>query len=767
MIAQPLPNRYREEIFSTVNTTGNIPFSTNIQTAKVTLDVGGNKVRTDESDLVNTTLRMDIYQPGNFVPAWGGGPDTLRKKPVIVLCFGGGFVTGSRTAWDMVALSNAFAKRGFVVGTIDYRLGMNIFDEDLAVREVYRGIQDGRSAVRYFKANAASLGIDTSHVYIAGYSAGAFIAYHNAFLDKEVERPASTYTWTYSCGLFGWSSCDAPNQGCLDCVGDNTSYYGKASLFMGFAGALGFLSNVEGPSDIPGVMFHSTDDGTVPYGYGQAFLSGLGFIGSIIGLVVEIPYTHGSGNVKNRMNIVGADGTLYTYSDRDHGPHKWDVDNDGDYDNDQTLYPESYTNASEYAYQKKLKPKSTALSGNVNVCDGTVTETYNTDFSDFYYDWNVSGGTFVTPLATRQYSNTVTVQWAPGAGPRTLTVTPYSRQLARGDLLTLNALIPTTPDLAAVEITGATNGCGGLSATQSMILKIKNVKCYNIAAGTSLSVTINESTTSTSYTENITLPSALILNDEYTHTFVGTFDMSAALTYNFSASVAIVADDNAANNAVNLSVVRTPIPSSPTVSSATICFGAANPTFTTVGANVLWYSDASLSTQVGTGLSFTPTVSAAGSYTFYLTQTVSGCVSPSGSFSFIINDLPLVSLSAFSPICVNAAAFTLSGGTPSGGTYSGAGVSGGMFNPALAGAGTHGITYSYTDVNGCSNTAVQNILVNDLPTVSLSAFSAVCIDATAFALTGGTPTGGTYSGTGVSGGMFNPALAGAGTHGIT
>jgi Ig-like domain CHU_C associated/Lysyl oxidase/Secretion system C-terminal sorting domain len=40
-------------------------------------------------------------------------------------------------------------------------------------------------------------------------------------------------------------------------------------------------------------------------------------------------------------------------------------------------------------------------------------------------------------------------------------------------------------------------------------------------------------------------------------------------------------------------------------------------------------------------------------------------------------------------------------GNPAGGTFSGPGISGSTFSPALAGAGTHTITYTYTDVNGC------------------------------------------------------------------
>ncbi|MEW6469766.1 MAG: M4 family metallopeptidase [Bacteroidota bacterium] len=62
--------------------------------------------------------------------------------------------------------------------------------------------------------------------------------------------------------------------------------------------------------------------------------------------------------------------------------------------------------------------------------------------------------------------------------------------------------------------------------------------------------------------------------------------------------------------------------------------------------------------------------------------------------------------------CINTPAFVLAGGSPSGGTYSGPGVSGGVFDPSVAGIGTHTITYTYTDVNGCTGTATQTIYVD-------------------------------------------------------
>ena len=173
----------------------------------------------------------------------------------------------------------------------------------------------------------------------------------------------------------------------------------------------------------------------------------------------------------------------------------------------------------------------------------------------------------------------------------------------------------------------------------------------------------------------------------------------------------------------------------------------------------------------GTGVSggqFDPAAAGVGSHTitYSYTNATTGC-SNSCTFTITVNPLPSVSCPANSTVCINAAAFTLTGGTPTGGTYSGTGVSGGQFNPASAGAGTHTITYSYTDGNGCTNSCTFTITVNALPVVTCPANSTICISAPAYALTGGSPTGGTYSGTGVSGGQFDPAAAGAGSHTIT
>jgi len=160
----------------------------------------------------------------------------------------------------------------------------------------------------------------------------------------------------------------------------------------------------------------------------------------------------------------------------------------------------------------------------------------------------------------------------------------------------------------------------------------------------------------------------------------------------------------------------------------------------------------------------------AGTGTYLITYTFSdgnGC-SNSTSKPLTVHSLPFVQIADQSAACISSPPFPLTGGSPAGGTYSGTGVNSltGFFDPS-SGAGTHVITYTYTDGNGCTNSAVKTLTVNDLPSVQLVNQPSVCISALPFQLSGGTPAGGTYSGPGVdpATGFFTPS-SGAGPHTI-
>ncbi|HXC03410.1 MAG TPA: PKD domain-containing protein, partial [Bacteroidia bacterium] len=162
--------------------------------------------------------------------------------------------------------------------------------------------------------------------------------------------------------------------------------------------------------------------------------------------------------------------------------------------------------------------------------------------------------------------------------------------------------------------------------------------------------------------------------------------------------------------------------------------------------------------------SSSPTFSAlaAGSYTVTITDS-KGCMVTSTT------TLTQPSAIGLTPGSVNAtcgnsngtASVTASGGTGAY-TYSwqGGGSSSSLANVA---GGSYNVTV--TDANGCY--ATTSVAVNDAggPVVTFGgAPGPYCVNASAIALTGGTPSGGTYSGPGVSGGMFNPGVAGVGTH---
>ena len=199
---------------------------------------------------------------------------------------------------------------------------------------------------------------------------------------------------------------------------------------------------------------------------------------------------------------------------------------------------------------------------------------------------------------------------------------------------------------------------------------------------------------------------------------------------------------------------------------------------------------ASFNTQVGNNDEYSSALSLpAGTYYYTFRYSLDGCGFQYGGYSagggnfwdgtnyvsgvLTVNALPTVSFTGLSAsYCINAGAVTLTGNQAPNGTFSGPGITDNAngtasFNPATAGVGgPYSITYTYSD-GTCSNSSVQTVTVNALPTVSFSGLALTyCTTDAAVTLTG-SPAGGTFSGPGITGTSFDPAAAGAGTHSIT
>lgn len=127
--------------------------------------------------------------------------------------------------------------------------------------------------------------------------------------------------------------------------------------------------------------------------------------------------------------------------------------------------------------------------------------------------------------------------------------------------------------------------------------------------------------------------------------------------------------------------------------------------------------------------------------------------------------------------CQNDPPITLTGNVGVNGTFQVNGVNAINFNPQIAGVGSHKIKYSYIDagVTGCVSTdsAIFNVLA--LPDVTISGLNATYCESDAPVQISGVSVAnaGVFSGPGIIEGgsttptLFDPAIAGIGTHTIT
>lgn len=133
----------------------------------------------------------------------------------------------------------------------------------------------------------------------------------------------------------------------------------------------------------------------------------------------------------------------------------------------------------------------------------------------------------------------------------------------------------------------------------------------------------------------------------------------------------------------------------------------------------LWRSSAGVSYPYSVANVVTITGSSAGSayyYFFYdweIETLPRSCVSSRIPAIAVVNAASSVSISGLGTSYTTADPVVTLTGSPAGGVFSGPGVSGNTFNPALAGAGgPYTVTYTYTDAQGCTFSATQQVTVN-------------------------------------------------------
>lgn len=266
--------RYRDPVFNLVKVTKGVKYGS----AK-------NYLGLTES------LNMDIYEPMG---------DNLAKRPVVVIMFGGAFLIGHRGMTDMVALAENLAKHGYVVASIDYRLGFTIGSQRSAIRAVYRAVQDVRAAIRFLHYNRNVYKLNMDRLFVGGESAGSISAIHTAFMDTDAKRPTETRS-------AAWYIPENSDMGCLDCSGNTISASFNVKGIVNIWGAIYNTAFIEPRHNTPMVSIHGEDDIIVSINSAPPFSA-----------TYLLPTLHGSRPITNRLNTLGVYNEFYPYPKQGH-----------------------------------------------------------------------------------------------------------------------------------------------------------------------------------------------------------------------------------------------------------------------------------------------------------------------------------------------------------------------------------------------------------------------------------------------------------------
>ena len=210
---------------------------------------------------------MDLYSPAE---------ENEILLPLVIVINGGCFLGSSNRRDDVVAWCDSLAKRGYIAAAINYRKGFNpvygagqIGPGKGMLRAAYRGTQDIRTAIRFFKHNYETYHVDTNQICLIGSSSGGIIALHAAFMEKTDGIPAARQSGT------GDNNKDL---GGIDCGSDLSDEYKKHSTdvhaVISLWGGIYDLSFIEKRDSVDILLIHGTSDNIIPFNSASVFSFG-------------------------------------------------------------------------------------------------------------------------------------------------------------------------------------------------------------------------------------------------------------------------------------------------------------------------------------------------------------------------------------------------------------------------------------------------------------------------------------------------------------
>ena len=225
-------------------------------------------------------LTMDIYEPKG---------DTSPSRPLMVFIHGGAFFNGDKVTGPIVRWCRHFASLGYVVASINYRLGF--IPTPSAITEAgFSAYLDADAAVRYLLYYKNKYRIDPDNIFVAGSSAGAITALNVAFM-KEWDQPRKI-----------------SDQDMINPWMDEPYTVRAVANLWGAVLDLGVLSN----ANTAIISFHGREDPVVPFDYDYPFQD----LSLLKGVFFDKMY--GSRSIQEEAENLGRKAELYVYNVEKH-----------------------------------------------------------------------------------------------------------------------------------------------------------------------------------------------------------------------------------------------------------------------------------------------------------------------------------------------------------------------------------------------------------------------------------------------------------------
>lgn len=257
------------------------------------------------------SLKCDIYTPAG---------DTETNRPLVLVAHTGSFlpplfnggITGAKSDSTTVAICRELAQRGYVAVAFTYRAGWlpTSLDQNqrtgTLLNAAYRGIQDSRSCIRYFRKTVATdgnpYGIDPDKIGMVGVGTGSYIAYGagslydfseistlEKFIDTQTAAPYVNE------GLMGNIFGDNMTPLCLP---NTPGYSSEIDFSFTIGGALGDESWIDGDSQEAAFAgAHCVNDIFAPYGDGPVIVpTTMEFVVNVSGNRTAIQKANEAGN---------------------------------------------------------------------------------------------------------------------------------------------------------------------------------------------------------------------------------------------------------------------------------------------------------------------------------------------------------------------------------------------------------------------------------------------------------------------------------------